>query len=59
MFEEFRNVASGKIEKLDERLKDLVKKYDPMLDKTNFDINKVDARVTKFEAKLVPNRITV
>jgi hypothetical protein len=53
MFEEFRNVSSGRIERIDERIKDLIRKYDPMIDKTNFEMNKVDARVTKFEQKIV------
>jgi hypothetical protein len=52
-FEEWRTLHLAKFDRLEEKVKDTIKKYDPTFDKIHSDIRGLEQKITKTDQRIV------
>lgn len=52
-FDEFKREINAKAETINDKLKEFMKKFEPTMDKVNYDNQKLETKMSKLEAKIV------
>jgi hypothetical protein len=58
-FEDYKKDSATKMEAVNDKLRDFIKKFEPTLDKFNNDTQRMDAKITKLETKIVHINISI